>query len=490
MMIRPLVLFTLLTFLDITATAQDRYVMTTVVGGGVDGTMSIDLGGGNTFHATGVHYPDSHFVELFWTDTDQVVMNARAYRLYGDFMLFADGAALDSGFVLCGTIVNQGPFLLMVDSVGDTLWYKKFTSPPFTAQWFSSVLGRNNEFTAYTGKMQRLSGNTLGTGFTGVEVTPLSTSLFLVAGAAKNGPMDMAYGYASSIIDPDNQKMMLARLGSGGAVWLKLFDMEPLSYVNEFARDAEVLSDGATLLMGSSWNANITAGYIAKVDTTGDLLWCRRYSSPIPMGLNSAIELPGGDLLVAGQRSTTSILLRLDTDGLIVWEGELPFYVQASDIIRTDQGTIVITGPASRTELDSMGNACDLVYTTLVTSAPHVPAISPVSVTNSTIAVTDSASVAETRAPVLGWVPDCIGMGAQEQVRPSLTLYPNPTDGWVHLGTPGQVNTSERVVLTDAWGRTVLDVTYGAGVDLRDLPAGIYGLVLPTRAMRLKLVRR
>lgn len=77
----------------------------------------------------------------------------------------------------------------------------------------------------------------------------------------------------------------------------------------------------------------------------------------------------------------------------------------------------------------------------------------------------------------IGWTL-APGVGVNEHAAtPSLTVFPNPVEGQLHLRTAPD-HSNDVVLITDARGQVVLETRAGGSVDVSGLTAGLYNAVL------------
>ncbi|MEO8066341.1 MAG: hypothetical protein ABI599_01485 [Flavobacteriales bacterium] len=493
-------MFVLAAVINTAAFAQNRYQLVHPTAS-VPRTVFLDLGGGNTLYASRVSYPsgDSSHLELYWTNMDQLVADARSYRLHTAEAFLQDIIRSGDDFLLYGADEGLAPFLMRVNAAGDVLWFGAFD--PLLSGGFSSVLDTptpDGAFRAYdrgdTSGFHSITGDTSGTVFSGVRMDAADLSLITLTGAARLVTGDLVFGKASTNTGSDNHRMMLARTDSSGASWMKLFDMDPDSWMNEYARDMEVLSDGTVLLVGHASDGLAGgSGYIMKLDTLGSMQWCRKYSDAGgTLGLTGAIELNGGDLLIAGSADFAMlILLRLDPNGNIIWQRKLPIgFHEPEDFHRNDIGGFVLMEHDTRIELDAAGNGCGFVTSTSVSSAPHVPDISTETVTNTAVVPVFTTHTVQMRLPILTWMNDCLSVGVEEAASAALIAYPVPTSGKVVIGPQDGVRPDAQVIVCEATGAEAFRGSYGMGLDLESMPAGVYLCSIPELGLHVRLVRQ
>ncbi|MBK6776042.1 MAG: T9SS type A sorting domain-containing protein [Flavobacteriales bacterium] len=494
-------LLSLVIWFTSTTVAQNRYSLDHPAGQ-VDRTVPLDLGGGQTCYASMINYSgDSSHVELFWTTTDQLVTNARSHRLNTLMSYMHDAARMNGGFLVCGSSDAAPPFLLKTDPNGDVQWYIGFPGLSFSQDRLASVIAEGGTFRAYSAPLSiangfhRIAGDSAGTTFSGVTVSVPATIEFTAFSATAVNGGDIVFGQGVVAANPNNRRMFVTKMDSLGAQWLKLFDMDGASGYNEYVRDTEALADGGTLVVGHAADGGVGAnGFVMKLDAAGGLLWCRKYMDTSgALALTGAMELPGGDLLVAGWKDLFAplVVLRLSPTGSIIAQEQLPIgFPQPEDFFRNDQGGLALMEKDMLMELDATGSGCGFVSKTSIADAVHVPLITDVAVTNSSFVPGTITLLHDDRPPVLSWIPECLSTGIAQPAVPVLTVQPNPSEGIVTIGAPGEVAWSEPIMLLDAMGKVVFGGRYGSGIDLSGLTPGVYTCSLWQRGIRVRMIRR
>lgn len=119
----------------------------------------------------------------------------------------------------------------------------------------------------------------------------------------------------------------------------------PLVYPPDYFLKMVQLSDKGYFLYGG-WNYP-TAGFLAKIDTYGTMLWAKQIENPgnltVPV-LSSAIRDNDQHLLITTQDPypSTGSLLKLDTAGNALWDIRFDFPV--SDVVLTSDGNYAVVG--------------------------------------------------------------------------------------------------------------------------------------------------
>jgi hypothetical protein len=235
---------------------------------------------------------------------------------------------------------------------------------------------------------------------------------------------------------------------AGRQIWSRLY----FGAVDASLRDVSETPDHGFLAVGSEWDTlqSHYSLYIARTDSSGDLLWTRSYSpagaetqamamdAASDTGYALAATIDWGD-------SSRAWLVRVDPSADTLWTRVLPGteMEQAADIRKTADGGYVVVGVS-----DSAGGSVLLVKTDSLGST--------------------QAGVALRRSPALE--------------RFWFSAVPNPTNGVVYysysLPRPSWIN----IGLCDVTGRRVRTWAgrskTGSRLDVSSVPAGVYVLRL------------
>lgn len=471
--------------------------------------VPIDLGGGQTCYATQHIYDnDSMRFELMWTDADKLVTHAVAYRLepIGSVVNLMDAARLTDGLVMTA-FMSGGPVwteVLAVDEQGAVLWGRTLTNVFRQVQTAGLVIARGNLFTLYgqgSGSnyhgFARVEADISGTSWTGSHMQPPdSVQYTLYSAFPTSAPgVHMAYGSGIHWNDMPNWKTVIMQTTDTGAVWMKMYTMPPEHAVPNDPYDMRPTSDGNFICSGgyreNNWLDN--RGYLMKLDPAGEVLWCRTYADTSGyFTLNSVIELPGGDLLTAGQAyGNGCVLLRIAPGGDLIWQKRID--LPAAEWNTLGKFTVNTLGEltlAIRNRLIGLsaeGETCDLVDYNGVTDSLFTPTVSSVNLTNVPFTPTMDTLTASPRTPGLSWQQACVFDAIPENTVGELMVHPNPADDMIFLEG---LQPKERVVLFASDGSQVFDGPCSGSLRLEGYSSGAYLVYLPRTGQRTLLLKR
>ncbi len=467
----------------------------------------VDLGGGNTLYACERAFGwDSSYVELLFTAPDHTVIDAVAYRMATPLTFLYNASALDDGFLLCGLSYGDFPFVMKTSVTGAVQWYSWMDNLPALAfhDQVVRVVPRGTDFTAYTARggmyspyVYRLEGTSTGTGWSGVAITaPTGIQVRVYEALRTTDPMvHLTAGSGYDNADPQNMKAMVMRTSGIGSDWMKLYDMAP----SATSQTEDVYSlcptlDGNYLCAGYVTTGPATfEGFIMKIDALGAVIWCQRYSDTSGGLLLSAVtELPGGDLLVAGEDAYyQGMVLNLSsTGGLIQARRYQPGgggIELTDDFFANTLGELKLMTQDKAITFSSGGASCDFVDVGTVSASVYAPTVTTHLMTNTPFTPTTQSMNTFPRTPALSWSQTCVISGVVEEELPGseLIAYPVPSNGRVFLKGRIPIARSERVLVRDLAGAVVREARYEDGLDLRDLATGAYLLEIPERHMRV-----
>ncbi len=472
--------------------------------------VPIDLGGGNTFYATHHLFDnDSMRFELMWTDHDKTVTHATAFRMepIGSAVYLLDAVHVTNGFVLTARI-SGGPvytLMLALNDQGEVLWGKTLTNVFRQGQTAGLVLPHGDAFTFYgqgNGAnyygFARVEADISGTQWSGIGMQPPDSVQYTLSSAFPTAvpSVHIAYGSGFHWNDMPNWKTVVMQTCDTGAVWMKMYTMLPEHTVPNDPYDMRLTSDGNFICSGgyrmNGWLDN--RGYLMKLDPAGEVLWCRVYADTSGyFTMNSVVELPGGDLLVAGQAyGNRCMLLRIAPDGAMIWQQRLNLPDDTWNTV--DKFAVNSLGEYSLAirnhliGLDAEGETCDLVAYNGVTDSLFTPTVTSVDLTNVPFTPTMDTLTVEPRAPGLSWQQTCVydALGEAE-IPETLHAFPNPTDGPVRVDG---INAREQVIVRAISGALIIKGTYSGQLDLGDRASGAYIIEVPRTHERVLVLKR
>jgi hypothetical protein len=187
----------------------------------------------------------------------------------------------DGGYIACGTAGSGSMWLVKTDSLGETLWTRRYKP---------------------TGS-ERCEGSI---------VLPVGNSGYIMAGSI----------HIEEDCAPD--WMYVLRVdGRGDSLWAGMYQSDSNS---SWTRDMAQTNDGGYALSGyrsqpSQWS---TRAVLVKIDSLGHRLWDRVYDwTPSALIVaNSVQQLPDGGYIMSGENygsACDAMLLRTDSDGNALW---------------------------------------------------------------------------------------------------------------------------------------------------------------------------
>ena len=512
-------------FLSLTLVAFSYGQRIYTVQGAVRHEALLDVGNGNTLQLCthDIDYlGDSSYCELVWTNLNQIVTNARRFRInptYYPFIGFAcDIAQLNDGFVIGGGGLSSGPenlpFLLKVGMNGNLEWSGSFSSFALDQISMKKILSSGDSFTAYSSyastytggcgfppgnQIYRIKGESTGTVWNGMLISAAKQNKIVVLDAMEIGDYHVLGGVGSG---SGGERIMLMSADDSGAVWINYYDMANGQMDIEFAPNLACTADGDIVLVGSWMTDDSNYRSIAmKVDPAGAAIWSVELENTNGgLVVRSIHELPDGDLLAVGYTTTdgwdyVGVVIRLTALGDIIWQktfdGAQDSGPLLADISVNDLGEMKLLMDWKIAELDPAGSGCGFTDISAISATPFTPSVTSIPFTNSAVPLSFVPEIFPARTPTVSWSVYCDPLGME--VLPeklSLGAYPVPSSDFVQLGEPGVVAVNERVIIRDITGALRDDVSYGTALDLRALSCGVYFCELPRTGQRVRIVKQ
>ena len=188
-----------------------------------------------------------------------------------------------------------------------------------------------------------------------------------------------------------SQDLLLMKTDSlGNELWVKYYDSQ-VGIHEGGGYGTPTLDKGFILTAGKEqFSGGLEEAWIVKVDSLGNIEWDKEYNLPFDQyGFRDVVQMQDSSYLVIGSTwvQTGAItgpqawLLKLDVQGDTIWTKQYSYYggiyhTYAEDIKLTKDGGAILSGYIINSSLpqindlwllkiDSMGNACSIVDTTL-----------------------------------------------------------------------------------------------------------------------------
>lgn len=237
--------------------------------------------------------------------------------------------------------------------------------------------------------------------------------------------------------------------------------------------------------------------YILKMNASGDIVWAHKYYTYMFSNQEtlkfSDIEfsVTSDTLYVTGEfrnlfGETQPVLAKMTSDGDFI---ESIYYEEHDEVINTgvndmdgallskSQKHVLWTSPYyyTRTMYDLLERLCSFDNISINTDTSSIIAgIQSGLVSTDTVPVFVDASPISYPPFTFQFVDKCLGIGVEETSSSYVTVYPNPTTGWLSIDGNGTFN----VRMTDLSGRLLMQNTGINNLDISGYPNGIYMLEL------------
>ena len=231
----------------------------------------------------------------------------------------------DNGYILAGTVINQGSgssvFLIKTDSWGDTLWTRTY----------------------------------------------LETSSY---GHLADQTFDSGYIFFGSV--DNNNIIYLAKTNPyGDTIWTRTFD----AINNELPTFSLQTNDGGFILTGhsNSFGSGQNDLFLIKLNGTGDTLWTKAYGGSSDELSVSALQTADGGYLVGGitdgfgALNMDPYLIKTDSNGLVLWSKLLYNAAPFTSIAETSDSGFILSGQNRLTKINKDGGFLWSKYFTIPT---------------------------------------------------------------------------------------------------------------------------
>ena len=241
----------------------------------------------------------------------------------------------DSGYIITGLNfdTNNGAYLIKTNSVGDTLWTRRY---PLIQAGLKVFMSCSGEYVSI-GENSFVKVDSLGS-------ANMIRSYYDISIVTASQTNDCGYMLAGSTqsFGAGGFDILLIRADSSGLPTLcNSFGGNGNDYVNSIFHT----SDDNYLLTGfsESFSSN-TDSYIIKIDSNGNIIWSKTYASD-NCKVSSATEAQNGNYVFLAPSDSGTILFETDTAGNLNWSKSFRPTISGYSLNRSlDGGYIFTTG--------------------------------------------------------------------------------------------------------------------------------------------------
>ncbi len=417
-----------------------------------------------------------------------------------DVTMTADNCFILTGYDFSNPGCKSDLLLQKIDSLGNTIWIKSFGSEGF--EYGNSVIEASNGdyiacgYSTSAGNEDFYLVRTNTGGIIILETTFGGDSLDIAMSVTETSAGNILLcGYTTENTAGESDVLMIMADNSGNILWEKRYGGPG----PETADHVQITSDGNILITGStgSFTANCDA-YSILTDMDGNIIWEYYYGAQGGEGgydrANAAVETSDGNIAITGDSNDPDncgmYFILTDGNGQKITEtfhGNT-FYDYSNDIIETPDGGFLIVGATK----DRYSCDNNLFVVKLNENGEEVwteefgqestdewgTAITPTGTGSYMIAGQRETDDGDYDVYLLE-IEDASQGTSQEEQSP-LQVHPNPAAETVNLinASPG---TSYNIF--DITGRRVSEGMINdisTGINLKDLPVGVYTLATST----------
>ncbi|MEP7263796.1 MAG: T9SS type A sorting domain-containing protein [Bacteroidota bacterium] len=412
----------------------------------------------------------------------------------------------DLGFAIVGnTAILGGGFVLKTNSSGDFVFMKNFgyeifdciVDPSDNGFLITENLGNTISRIVKTDA----AGTTLWSDARNFLPDPdhyytarrLNNGNYLAVGVAYNNP---------SLVTGSG--LITCYSSTGAIVWTQGYVGPEL--VTSFKNFTE-LADGTILLagIGSTTNVSGSRTMITKIDSTGNVLWCKSSGMGVPIN-NFGFTFAGNYIYISGNyeysgSTVRPVILKMDTAAQVLFTHVFPelvwpidFAYGSSNDFSILNGKIGFNNYKTFCMTDTaLTQACALYDTTFsmasvtMTTVISTPTTGTAAFVPTDLLRTNSSNVNFTK------VDACLILGIESAYAENVfdvSVYPNPANGSfnVHVSNAEQLN-SVCFQLINSLGETIKQFNVSSEnnkVELNNIPSGIYFYILNDQQNILK----
>ena len=395
----------------------------------------------------------------------------------------------DGGYIIVGTTLNAGgfketPFLIKTDSLGDTLWTKRYNSV--------------NDFYAYSVQQTKDSGYIICGGMSDLIRTDADGNVLWTKeyqgtiaeiGHSVQQTLDGGFiftGMTENFGAADANVHLVKTDSIGNPLWEKMYD----SGLAERPESVQQTADSGFIINCWTWNQN---GLLIKTDSIGNLLWSKQYDGTGALGFFTAKQtFDGGYILSAGHSTYgagdgDAYLIKFDSIGNLIWSKV--FNVSGPDeissAIQAKDGGYIAVGYAQINfssvyiyliKTDSNGvSGCNEMNAPTVVTSPATTVISVSSLVTNLIITVDNPGYAVNSG---GIITDLCTLGLNETLsNSSLLISPNPSSGKFSISFSAEFLKGEIEIYNIIGENIFRDLIYSPSkteINLKNIPSGIY----------------
>lgn len=256
--------------------------------------------------------------------------------------------------IFLGGVSSQKSIISHLNSLGDTLWSKEYTCPtcPYNWLWLEDFIRCADGNLALVGK-HYLNSSSFNTFI--IKIDSLGNLLWenTVSQGLYNNAL-ISEGIDSCLYFTRGNYLFKTN-SSGNLLWSKYFDLTDSIndfYFSEIKSTSDGLVIAGTYRNWDTSSSNVYDLVIIKTDTSGNIVWKKRYDGSIGDELYSIFPLPNGSFIAAGRTFAEgagwldALIIKMDNLGNINW---LKTYGdtssnQGNSISQISTGELICTG--------------------------------------------------------------------------------------------------------------------------------------------------
>lgn len=432
-----------------------------------------------------LHYTSDGNIIAIGADTNAVIYkfdsagHIQWSRRFIPFSLYPNACSItedaEGNYVVSGTAYQFSPqqnntFIAKFTPSGSLLYLKKVKYLNFDTKYSSLVAMPDSGFVAagfgvsssFLTTRYDKTGNVIWSRSYLLNSGPITHSFSAVPADNYNSLVIAGIKYSTGI----HSQLIKIDLSTGIVLWGKLYAFPGTSSV--YPGKLVSCNNGYAFSIALNDSLNSTS-VILRTDTVGNIIWAKEYAAPYPMSATSLAYLADDGFELAGNLNTNGsqqFFIRTAADGTLIDEFNtgnimfMPASDEISDIINGPGNTIFGCGYVLMAFNATPYGICQAFYDSITTTNPVCLASNDTgTIYTSVVQLTDQSAEWPVTDGNIVMITTCFFTGiAEAEKKPGFIISPNPAnEAFVMLSSPDEnVPAIDAVEILDYTGRLII----------------------------------